>query len=251
MSHIQFNRDSHVELAILLNAGKNQSECARILGMHRVSVCAEIKRNKDPDGVYRSGHAHKQALTRRKQAKKPFRKIENDSDLQKYIIKKTKKYWPLEKIAGRLKKDFEHTIICHETIYQFIYHEKPKLTKYLRHRKSHYQKRRGSHARILLNKASKVRRIDEKPTVIEERSGIGDWENNMVLGKEKTQRALIFTERKSGFGMAEKLDVVTAEIVHQKEVMCLKKIPKEKRLTLTRDGNVSSNSIPFMGTWHE
>ena len=49
MSHIQFTRDSRVELAILLNARKNQTECAKILGMYRISICDEINNNKDSD----------------------------------------------------------------------------------------------------------------------------------------------------------------------------------------------------------
>ena len=239
MLYTQFNRDTRLELAILLNAGKNQCDCARILGMHRVSVCKEINRNRDPDGVYRGGHAHKQALKRRKAAKKMFQKIENDIDLKNYIVVKTKKYWSPEQIAGRLKKMCGgFTVISHEPIYQFIYNERPDLIKYLRHHKSHYRKRRGSHARILFNRATKVRKIDERPAVVEERSRIGDWEDDTVIGKEKKQRVLTFTERKSGFGMADKLDVVTAEIIHEKEVKRFRNLPREKRFTLTRDNGL-------------
>ena len=50
MSHTQFNHDNRLELAVLLNAGKTQKECAELLGMHRINVCLEINRNKDPDG---------------------------------------------------------------------------------------------------------------------------------------------------------------------------------------------------------
>lgn len=236
MLYTQFTRDTRVELAILLNAGKNQTQCAKILGMNRVSVCGEINRNKDPDGIYRGGHAHKRALARRKVAKKKFRRIENDTELRRYIVEKTKKYWSPEQIAGRLKKMCGgFTIISHEPIYQFIYNEKPELIKYLRHQKCKYRKRRGSRARMELSRAMKIKRISERPAVVEERGRIGDWENDTVIGKEKTQRVLTYVERKSGFGMADKLDVVSAEIVHQKEVSRFKSIPKSKRYTVTRD----------------
>lgn len=236
MSHTQFNRDTRIELAVLLNARKSQTDCASILGMHRTNVCEEINRNKDPDGIYRGGHAHKRALARRKEAKKKFRKIENDCDLQKYIVAKTRKYWSPEQIAGRLKKLCRgFAIISHETVYQYIYNERPDLIKYLRHQKCKYRKKRGSRARMELARATKVKRIEMRPKVVNERSRIGDWENDTVIGKEKIQRALTYVERKSGYGVADKLDVVTAEIVHQKEVEMFKKIPKEKRLTVTRD----------------
>jgi len=42
-------------------------------------------------------------------------------------------------------------------------------------------------------------------------------------------------ERKSGFGMADKLDVVTAEIVCQKRKQRFGKRPKEAKKTLTDD----------------
>jgi IS30 family transposase len=238
MSHIQFNRDRRVELAILLNAKKNQGQCGKILGINRSNVCLEISRNKDPDGIYRGAHAHKRYLERRGEAKQLERKIENNTELRKYIVKKLKVYWSPEQIAGRLRKEKKYTIISHETIYQFVYKKRPDLVRCLRHQKNKYRKKRGSLARIQSNKASKVRKIAERPAIVEERSRIGDWENDTVIGKEKVQRILTFVERVSGFAMAEKLDVVTAEIVHQKEVLRLRGIPRNKRHTLTRDNGV-------------
>jgi IS30 family transposase len=208
------------------------------LGISRANVCLEINRNKDEDGIYRGGHAHKRYLERRKDSKEKERKIENDTTLRRYIVKKLKLYWSPEQIAGRLKKEEGYTKICHETIYNFVYKKRSDLVKYLRHQKSKYRRKRGSLSRIQRNKASKIRRICERPPVVEERSRIGDWENDTIIGKEKVQRILTFVERKSGFAMADKLDVVTAEIVHQKEIERFRKIPKDKRHTLTRDNGV-------------
>ena len=235
MPHTQFNRDSRVELAILLNAKKNQTECAKILGMHRINVCLEINRNKDPDGVYRGVHAHKRYLKRRLEAKYEFRKIENDEKLRKYIVRKLKKFWSPEQIAGRLKKSKGETVICHETIYAFVYDKRPDLIKCLRHQKCKYRKKRGSNIRIKLAKAMKIKRIEERPKIVDERQRIGDWEGDTIVGKEKKQRILTYVERKSGYGMALKLETVTAEIIEEKTTERFKRLPKEKRQTLTRD----------------
>lgn len=126
-------------------------------------------------------------------------------------------------------------VVCHETIYTFIYEKRPDLVRYLRHQKSKYRKKRGTHARLQMNKISKVRMIGERPTIVEERSRIGDWEGDTVVGKEKKQRILTHVERKSGYGIASKLDIVIAEIVERKTETIFKKIPSKKRLTLTRD----------------
>ena len=237
MSHIQFTRDSRVALATLLFAGKNQSNCAERLGMNRSSINREIENNKDPDGVYRGAHAHKRFLERRKKAKEKYLKIRNNKELEKYIISKLKKFWSPEQIAGRLRKD-KNIVICHETIYTYIYQEKPVLIKCLRRQRNKYRKKRGSRARIALNIGMKSRNISERPAVVEDRSRIGDWEDDTIIGREKTQRVLSLVERKSGFGLADKLEVVTAEIVHQKSVEQFKKIPKNARHTLTRDNGV-------------
>lgn len=233
MSHNQFNRDSRIELAILLKSGRKKKECAEILGIERSNVSKEIIRNRDPDGVYRGASAHRRYLNRRTESKKKYRKIENDLKLQKHVIGRIKKFWSPEQIAGRLRK--KGLVICHETIYQFIYKKKPELTQFLRHQKNKYRKKRGSHARISFNRASKIRLIDERPKEVERRERIGDWEDDTVIGKERNQRIWTCVERKSGLGMAEKLNFVFADLLFQKVEAKFKSLPKRKRLTLTRD----------------
>ncbi len=235
MSHKQFNRDTRVELAILLSARKSQTECARILGMQRSNVCLEISRNKDPDGIYRGGHAHKRYLARRRRVKILERKIENDRKLRRHIVRKLKRLWSPEQIAGRLKMMTGRTIVCHETIYTFVYEKRPDLVKYLRHQKCKYRKKRGSKARMELARAMKVRRIEERPKEVDERSRLGDWEDDTVIGKERVQRIWSCVERKSGYAMAEKLEVVSAEIINKKAVSRFVALPKYLRRTLTRD----------------
>ena len=188
--------------------------------------------------MYRGGHAHKKYLERRKQAKQKERKIENDRKLKRHIVRNLKLLWSPEQIAGRLKRMTGKTIICHETIYTFIYEKRPDLIKYLRHQKSKYRKKRGSNARISLCRAMKIKRIEDRPSAVETRERLGDWEGDTVVGKEKIQRILTYVERKSGYGMAEKLDVVTAEIVNTKTISLFKDLPRNKRLTLTRDNGL-------------
>lgn len=231
-----------MELAILLNAGKNRTQCAKLLGIDRTNVSKEISRNRDPDGIYRGGHAHKRYVKRRKQGKKPYRLIENDRQLRRHIARKLKKFWSPEQIAGRLKRIKKKTIVCHETIYTWVYEQRPDLITYLRRQKNPYRRKRGTRARIKLNQASKVRRISERPTVVDKRLRLGDWEDDTIVGKERKQRIWTCVERKSGFGLAEKIEIVSAESLHEKNASQLKKIPKAKLRTLTRD-----NGIEFGG----
>lgn len=238
MSHIQFTRDSRVELAILLNARKSRNDCARILGMNRTSVWREIELNKDPDGVYRGGHAHKRHIERKKASKGKSRKIENDRKLRRHVVRKIKLLWSPEQIAGRLKRSCGKTIVCHETIYSFIYEKRPDLVTRLRHQKCKYRKKRGTKARMELNRASKTRSIDERPVVVDKRSRCGDWEDDTVVGKERVERIWTCVERKSGFGMGKKMNTVTAESMHAINVEKLSGLPDIMRKTLTRDNGL-------------
>lgn len=199
--------------------------------MNRSSVCRELLFNTDKDGVYRGGPAHRKHLARKKAAKRKQHKIKGK--LRQNVLRQLKHFWSPEQIAGRQKK--KGGILCHETVYQFVYQKRPDLVVYLRRQKNKYRKKRGSRVRKALNKALKIKRIEERPAVVETRERVGDWEGDTIVGKEKTQRIATNVERKSGFGMADKLDAVTAEIMWKKTAARFNRLPKVARQTLTRD----------------
>jgi IS30 family transposase len=154
--------------------------------------------------------------------------------LRAWVTSGLKKHWSPEQIAGRYSKK-EGVTLSHETVYQFVYQKRPDLLQYLRRQKSKYRRRRGSVARIARNRATKIKRIDKRPAVVDRRSRVGDWEGDTVIGKEKTQRILTHVERKSGYAFADKLEVVSAEIVAKKTMQRFKQLPKKVRKSLTRD----------------
>ena len=78
---------------------------------------------------------------------------------------------------------------------------------------------------------------------MEKRRRVGDWEDDTVIGKEKKQRVLTTVDRVSGFGFADKLGVVTAEIMKQKTVARFQSLPRHVRHTLTRDNGVEFGDL--------
>lgn len=236
----QFNKDLRKELAILLKAGNNSKECANLLGFTKRTINREIKINKDPDGVYRGASAHKKYLQRRLKAKEKSRKIQNNKELKKYIVKRLKKKDSPEQICGRINNNLtkeDLITISYPTIYNWIYKEKPKLTKYLRiiGHKGKYRKKRGTRIREKQREEAKIKRIDKRPEIVEKRERIGDWEGDTIVGKDKTKRLLSNVERKSGYGLLDKLNLVSMEIVHTKLEKRFSKIPKKKKYTYTYD----------------
>ena len=139
-----------------------------------------------------------------------------------------------------------HAVISHETIYQFVYRKRPDLKKYLRYQKGPYRRKRGTHQRAILREAMKIRRIEERPHVVEKRKRIGDWEGDTIIDRTRKQRMLTHVERMSGFGTADKVPRVTAEAVHAIARDRFKKIPKNKRLTLTRDNGPEFGNCDFL-----
>lgn len=243
MSHVQFTRETRVALATLLSAGKKRAFCAQQLGFEKSNINREIERNKDPDGIYRGGHADDRAVKRRLDARVGQRKIENDPKLKKHIIRKLRKFWSPEQIAGRLRQEKKQTIVCMETIYKYIYEVKPELEKQLRHRGNKQRHKRGTAARRRLCEAMKIRSISERPAIVDTRTEFGHWEDDTVVGKEKTQRIHTKVERFSGFGLADKLEQVSAQIIQNKIHKRFTRLPKCAKRTLTRDNGLEFGDL--------
>jgi IS30 family transposase len=109
------------------------------------------------------------------------------------------------------------------------------LKKYLRCQKGKYRRRHGTVHREKAREYGKKRWIGERPEVINERARIGDWEGDTIIGGERTKRILTHVERVTCYLLADILPAVSAEIVAQKTIESLKKIPKSKRKSITYD----------------
>jgi len=118
--------------------GSSHKQIAKRLGRSCSTIGREIKRNSWKKSVYEPLHAHAQAETRKQKAWKAKHPLKNECVFA-YVMNKLKRHgWSPEQIAGRLKKDFpddKGLHICHETIYEYIYHadnQDKKLWEYLR-----------------------------------------------------------------------------------------------------------------------
>ena len=147
MSRIHITHAKRIELAALRRAGMKQKDIARMLGLNPSSICRELKRNGTKHGKYFARKAQQKYAHRRMETNQRFRKIEREGKLKNYIVRKLKRYWSPEQIAGRLGRRYRKTIICHETIYEFIYEKRLDLAKYLRCRKGKYRRRHGTKKR--------------------------------------------------------------------------------------------------------
>jgi len=233
----QFNRESRIELAGFRRTGDSITECSRKLGMSYSSVWRELERNTSNDGIYRGAKAHKKFLERRKDSRVETRVIENNRVLKRHIVYRLSvSRWSPEQIAGRIRLEKKYPYISAQSIYLWIYRERPEYKKYLKviGTKGKYRRRKGTNKRAEDRKTKQIRRIDQRPDCIDQKERIGDFEGDTVIGRNKKTRVLTHTERVSGYGLLTSLSVVSAQIVQDEIISTFQTIPKRKRYSCTK-----------------
>nr|AFT63974.1 integrase catalytic region [gamma proteobacterium D250] len=147
------------------------------------------------------------AEERRRQAGKPTKMLPKAIAL---IESKLKLQWSLEQISGWLDRE-EGQSISYETIYLlYIWADKQRggtLYENLRRRDRPYNKRvNGKSTRGHIKNAIS---IEERPQGVDDKSRIGDWEIDTVIGKGHSSALVTIVDRKSKFTLSQQ--VVSAQ----------------------------------------
>ena len=227
--------DQRNEIYALKRAGHKQKDIARLLHKDPSAISRELKRNKLDSGKYLARGAKLKTKARRITANARFKKIEHDTHLRRYIVKKLKKYLSPEQIAGQWNRTHKNRRIGKDTVYKFVYEKRKDLVKYLRCQKGKYRRRYGTRIREKQREEGKKRRIDVRPAAINLRERIGDWEGDTVRGKGNSGHLITYVERRSGYLVAGKVENATAENINAFTLREFKKIPRSKRLSITYD----------------
>lgn len=214
MSHHHLSRDERVALAALLRAGHRQAECSRILGVHRSTISRELKRS---PVEYRAVAADRAAILLRRGSKEEERVIENDTGLGKSIMRLLKKGHSPEQISEELKS------VSDDTIYAWIERSRKELAVLLpqRGRRRHTY---GKDAGQVQGWTKSVRSIETRPRAANERSRIGDWEGDTIVGRDRA-RLLVHVDRKSRFILASIMPNGGADVTHAATVSAFRGLP--------------------------
>ena len=179
---------------------------------------------------YRPKQAQESAQQRHKN--KP-RHIKLTCGVQALISDNIMHEWSPEQIQGRLKKE-GLTMVCATTIYGFIQKDKAsggELHKHLRHRKP-YKRRTGSSETRgqIIGRIS----IDERPSVVDDKVRIGDWEADTVIGKGHKGVLVTLADRVSKKTLIAHVPSKHAEVVTAAIIKLL--LPEKEQLhTITFD----------------
>ena len=221
------------QLSALNESGMNQTQIALQLGVNQSSISRELKRNTGKRG-YRVKQADGKAAARRKNAIScPVMTPETIQE----ITSKIKENWSPEQIAGRLDSKLEKVIkVSHETIYKFIWADKKQggdLYTYLRRKAKKYtsrSKEKQAGRGFIKDRVG----IEERPREVDERSRIGDWEIDLVIGKGHSGALLTIVERVTRYTVTKRIFDKSARTVTDATVELLAPF-KKSVLTITAD----------------
>lgn len=227
-------------IAVRKAEGKSNKEIAFEVGKHPSTISRELKRNKSKK-EYLPSVAEEKAKQRWKKSHQKTRIP--DLFTRNYIEDKIKNHqWTPELISGRLKLEHPEHYVSHETIYMYIYIEKPEWGLLLP------RKRHRRVPKSLLRKATASRIPDrvsilERPKAIDKREEFGHFEADCIVSTRTGKGALLtLTERKTRYTIIAKLTEKTMFHVNLALSFALSGYDKEMLLTITYD-----NGLEFAG----
>lgn len=230
MGYCQLTSEQRTEIKAYLKIGLNQTQIARLVGVHKSTISRELKRNTGQRG-YRPKQAQQKTDTRRQQAAKRIRFTDHVKQRVLYYLRQD---WSPEQISNYLSIN-ESIEISHETIYQFVWADKQAggdLFKHLRWSQKKRKKRYGKNDRRgqIKDRIS----IDERPSIVDRKERIGDWEIDTIIGANHQGALVTAVERKSNFSCLSFVEKKEAELVANAIVEMLSPF-KYRVLTITID----------------
>lgn len=244
MGHLSL--EEREEIGIMFAQGKSYREIGKVLGRHHTTISREVDANAPPvrKGYYRAHKAQVRATERWIGSHKRPR-LKN-VPTRMYVMKKIKKGWSPEQVAGRISKDCPGLAISYEAIYQYIYEEAPQLIRLLA--RSHRKRFPRGHSRKHSRSHIPCRKmLEQRPKEAETRKTIGHWEADAIVSKQSLAALQVATERKSRYVRITKLNRKTSSKAMKAVIRQLKDYPLPMRNTMTLDNgpeNTEHERIP-------
>lgn len=213
-SYIQLTSEERYALSTLRKQGYSMRGIAEALGRAPSTISREIRRNKRKDGGYRWYTADEKTRGRRRRSRRN-RKFEGAE--WALVVWCLERKWSPEQIAGRLRL-LGVLWISHETIYRYVWEDKHAGgTLYTHLRQASKQRRKRRNSKDSRGRMRGKRSIDERPPGAENRSRIGHFEGDTVMGSSQDRHCLLtMVDRKSGYSLIGKLTSRTVADTNRK-----------------------------------
>lgn len=247
----QLSQEQRYKIEALVKTGHSQTEIARIIDVHKSTICRELKRNVPQRGIgakiYDGSKAQLKTKERHSSKLKSIRFTpELKAQAKKWIL--DRRYSP-ELVSAQWNKDGIDGV-SHETIYKFIWDCKhtnkrankdyKNLYKHLRHggrkrKRGNYKDSRG----LIPNRVS----IEKRPKIVERRKRFGDLEVDLIMGKGQKSALLVIVDRATLKITIDSLKSKNAKLVATKILARLKKMPPIRTITFDNDQAFSLHEL--------
>jgi transposase, IS30 family len=217
------------QICALKERGDSSARIALSLGVHRSTISRELKRNQEEQG-YQHEQAHLKAQRRKRRS--PNQKMSNE--MIAIIEERLRLKWSPEQISGWMKRQGSKHV-SYETIYKHVWMNKKQgglLYQHLRHHGKKYNKRSSGNA----GRGCIPGRIDikERPSIVDEKTRLGDWELDTIIGANHNGVIVSMVDRTSK--LTKLVKVPSKESVEVEKAIINTLIPfKEYTHTLTAD----------------
>ncbi|MGS0683524.1 IS30 family transposase [Shewanella sp. 0m-8] len=217
---------------------KSMREIGRLLDRSHSTISREIDRNMSTHYVptYYPNPAHRAYKSRMR--RRVTRERLKCSETRNYVVNKLRIGWTPELISGRLKLKSEAPYACHESIYQFIYHQAPELISHLP--RKHKRRRKKYPARKYVRKATLKTSILERPIEVDNRTEVGHWESDSVESKGRKLALNVLVERVSRLAHITKLSSKKAIVTKNAIIKKLSEHPPGLVNSITYDNGVEN-----------
>jgi IS30 family transposase len=228
------------EIALARARGQGVRQIARSLGRSASTISRELARNVEGAKSYRATTAH--ALAYERASRPKAAKLATNLVLRAKVEKDLEKKYSPEQITGRLRVEFPddpEMQVSPETIYQSLYVQsrgalRRDLAVCLRTGRA--LRRPSRKAGQPKNRIPNMINISERPAEVEDRAVPGNWEGDLIIGKQNQTAIGTLVERATGYVMLLHLpEGYKPEQVRDALAAKIKTLPESLRLSLTWD----------------
>lgn len=246
MSHYRhLSIEEREKLYLRRGQGASLREIARELGRTASTISRELQRDQWARHSYSPSQAQKEYGKRRKQCGRKH--VLQDPAKREYIRRFIQEaHWSPEQIANRLKLESSDVQISYAAIYRAIKgglfdQNKRAASRSKKQAFAYHLRRKGKKQRKKWDKSQQgphfrdANRICERPSAANDRSELGHFEADTVVGKCAGACLLSLVDRRSRFTLAAKLPRGTADATHDALLSLLGSLPPDKVKSITPD----------------
>ena len=245
----QLTQEEKYQIKALYESGKNYVEIGKQLRRSPSTICREIKRGKlRQDGRLVKNYNPKISEKSKERSRKLSGKTRACMTAEQwlYVLDGLRLTWSPEQISGRYNNYESHEKpLSTSSIYRAI--NRNRHSKYLRKTylrrggKSYNKTKKKGGVHLIPNRID----IELRPKEADEKTKIGHWEADTVIGSNASGVLVTLVEKASRFTLIKKISNKTADLSSKAIISLLEPLAKNKQVnTITYD-----NGGEF--AWHE